>query len=315
MVADLGRSVKAVNPGKTSEVTSVRSHHHLEFDLPELVAAKAGLSVSVVMPARDEAETVAGIVTCLRAQLVPAGLVDEVLVIDDGSTDGTAAVAAAAGARVVTAGTLLRDERWGPGKGGAMWESLDAADGDVVVYLDADVTNFGPHFVTGLLGPLLTDPDVALVKAFYARPLGGVPGEGGRVTELTARPLISVLFPHLAAVIQPLAGECAGRRDVLEQVPFSHGYGVELGLLVDVSALAGTGALAQVDLGTRVHRNRPLAELSAQATAVLCAGLQRAGLDVAPDHAVLERPGGELVVVRTGSHPPLAQLRGELRTA
>ena len=289
--------------------------HHLEFTLAELVEAKAGLTVSVVMPARDEAETVAGIVTCLRAQLVPAGLVDEVIVVDDRSTDATAAVAAAAGARVVTAGTLLEDEGWGPGKGRAMWEGLYAASGDLVVYLDADVSNFGPHFVTGLLGPLLTDPDVALVKAFYARPLGGHPGEGGRVTELTARPLLSVLFPHLAPIIQPLAGECAGRREVLEQVPFAHGYGVELGLLVDVSALVGTGALAQVDLGTRVHRNRPLAELSGQATAVLCAALQRAGLDVAPDHAVLERPGGELVVVRTGTHPPLADLRGELRTA
>ena len=293
----------------------MRSHHHLEFDPADLAAAKGGHTVSVVMPARDEAETVAGIVTCLRAQLVPAGLVDEVIVVDDGSTDGTAAVAAAAGARVVTAGTLLEDEGWGPGKGRAMWEGLHAADGDLVVYLDADVSNFGPHFVTGLLGPLLTDPEVALVKAFYARPLGGVPGEGGRVTELTARPLLSVLFPHLATVVQPLAGECAGRRDVLERVPFAHGYGVELGLLVDVSALVGTGALAQVDLGTRVHRNRPLAELSAQATAVLCAALQRAGLEVAPDHAVLERPGGELVVVRTGTHPPLAQLRGQLRTA
>ncbi|HET6809497.1 MAG TPA: glucosyl-3-phosphoglycerate synthase [Acidimicrobiales bacterium] len=296
-------------------MTSVRSHHHLEFPLAELIDAKAGLTVSVVMPARDEAETVAGIVTCLRAQLVPAGLVDEVIVVDDGSTDGTAAVAAAAGARVVTAGTLLEDEGWGPGKGRAMWEGLYAASGDLVVFLDADVTNFGSHFVAGLLGPLLADPEVALVKAFYARPLGGAPGEGGRVTELTARPLLSVLFPHLASVVQPLAGECAGRREVLERVPFAHGYGVELGLLVDVSALVGTGALAQVDLGTRVHRNRPLAELSGQATAVLCAALQRAGLDVAPDHAVLERPGGEMVVVRTGTHPPLAELRGELRTA
>lgn len=293
----------------------MRSHHHLEFPPDELAEAKAGLTVSVVMPARDEAETVAGIVTCLRAQLVPAGLVDEVIVVDDGSTDGTAAVAAAAGARVVTAGTLLTDEGWGPGKGGAMWEGLHAAEGDLVVYLDADVSNFGPHFVTGLLGPLLADPEVALVKAFYARPLGGLPGEGGRVTELTARPLLSVLFPHLASIVQPLAGECAGRREILEQVPFVHGYGVELGLLVDVSELVGTGALAQVDLGTRVHRNRPLAELSAQATAVLCAALQRAGLEVAPDHAVLERPGGEMVVVRTGTHPPLAELRGELRTA
>jgi len=296
-------------------MSSVRRYHHRDFTVDELVEAKSGLRVSVCLPARDEEETVAAIVSCLQRDLVPAGLVNEVLVVDDGSTDGTAEVAATAGARVVAAGSLLEDEGWGPGKGGAMWEGLYAAAGDLIVFLDADVSNFAPHFVVGLLGPLLTDPAIGMVKAFYERPLEGVPGQGGRVTELTARPLISVLFPGLASVVQPLAGECAARREVLEQVPFTHGYGVELGLLVDVSDLVGTAGLAQVDLGTRVHRNRPLAELSAQATAVLCAALERSGLDVAADHAVLERPGGELVVVRTGTHPPLAQLRAELRTA
>ena len=293
----------------------MRRYHHLDFGLRQLVAAKAGQRVSVVLPARDEQDTVADIVACLQRELAPAGLVDEVLVVDDGSTDATAEVAAAAGARVVAAGSLLAGEGWGPGKGGAMWEGLYAARGDLLVYLDADVSNFSPHFVVGLLGPLLTEPGVAMVKAFYERPLEGVAGQGGRVTELTARPLISVLFPQLASVVQPLAGECAARRELLEQVPFTHGYGVELGLLVDVCRLAGPGQLAQVDLGTRVHRNRPLAELSGQATAVLCAALERAGLDVPEDHAVLERPGGELVVVRTGTHPPLAQLPAALRTA
>lgn len=295
----------------------IRRFHHAEFPVDRLLTAKAGTVVSAVIPARDEERTVGGIVRCVERDLVAPGLVDEIVVVDDGSSDTTSAVAAGAGARVVPAGSLLGDEGWGPGKGKAMWEGLYASSGDVVVYLDADVTNFGPHFVAGLLGPLLLDPDVALAKGFYERPLDGVAGQGGRVTELAARPLVSVLFPHLAGFVQPLAGECAGRREVLEQVPFTHGYGVDLGLLIDVAALAGPGALVQVDLGSRVHRNRSLPELSAQATAVLCAALDRAGMRLAdhPDHVVLERPTGESVVIRTGTHPPLAQLRADLRIA
>ena len=301
--------------GHTAPV-SIARYHHGDFTVGRLVEAKGAQKVTVCVPARDEAATVGAIVACIERELVPAGLVDEVLVVDDGSSDATAARAAAAGARVVAAGSLLGDEGWGPGKGRAMWEGLYAATGDLVVYCDADVTSFSAHYVVGLLGPLLVDGGVGLVKGFYDRSYAGISGEGGRVTELTARPLISVLFPHLAPIVQPLAGECAARREVLEQVPFTHGYGVELGLLIDVSARFGVSSLAQVDLGTRTHRNRPLAELSAQATAVLRAGLDRAGFspDTA-DRAVLERPTGELVVVRTGTHPPLAQLPAARRTA
>ena len=292
----------------------IRRFHHAEFPVDRLVAARGGTGVSVVIPARNEAETVEGIVTCVLTDPASAPLVDEVIVVDDGSTDATAERAARAGARVVGAGSLLGDEGWGPGKGKAMWEGLYAAAGEIIVYLDADVTSLGGHFVSGLLGPLLLDADVAMVKAFYERPLDGRPGQGGRVTELTARPLLSVLFPQLADIAQPLSGECAARRDILERVPFTHGYGVDLGLLVDVAALVGTGALAQVDLGTRIHRNRPLSELSAQATAVLCAALDRAGLH-SSEHAVLERPTGESVVLRTGTHPPMAELRAGRRIA
>ena len=294
----------------------IRRFHHADFPVDRLVAAKraGALGVSVVIPARDEEETVAGIVRSVRDDLVRTGLVDAIGVVDDSSSDGTAERAGAAGARVVAAGSLLGDEGWGPGKGKAMWEGLYAASGDLIVYLDADVTSFSAHYVSGLVGPLLLEPGTGFVKAFYERPLDGRLGEGGRVTELAARPLLSVLFPHLAGVVQPLAGECAARRGILEQVPFTHGYGVDLGLLVDVAALVGVGALAQVDLDIRVHRNRPLAELSAQATAVLCAALDRAGMHSA-DHAVLERPTGESVVVRTGTHPPLAELRAGLRIA
>ncbi|MHB1855088.1 MAG: glucosyl-3-phosphoglycerate synthase [Acidimicrobiales bacterium] len=286
-----------------------RRYHYSDFTLAELLEAKADTVVSVCLPARDEEATIGAIVATLVDELVPAGLVDEVLVIDDGSSDGTARVARAAGARVLRAGSLLEDRGGGAGKGRAMWEGLFAASGDVLVYLDSDVCNFGGHFAVGLLGPLLTDPDIGFVKAFYDRPLGGQAGEGGRVTELLARPLLSTLFPQLAGVVQPLAGECAARREVLEQLPFTHGYGVELGLLVDLAEAFGTDVLAQVDLGVRTHRNRPLSELSAQATAVLRAALDRVGATAAGDHAVLERPSGELVVVRTGLHPPLAEVR------
>ena len=263
----------------------VRTWHHAELSEPRLRALKRGRSISVCLPARDEAATIGAIVRVCR-DLRP--LVDEVVVVDDGSTDDTRAVALAAGARVVAAADVLPECGPGSGKGEALWKSIHAAHGDLIVWCDADVRNFGPPFVTGLVGPLLTNDDVGFVKGFYDRPLDGRPGEGGRVTELVARPLISILFPHLAPLVQPLAGECAGRREVLEQLPFVQGYGVDLALVVDVAARFGLGAMGQVDLGERVHRNRPLAELAPQAEAIIATALTRAGLPVAVD--VEERP-------------------------
>ena len=260
----------------------LRSAPHGRFDPHALVAARAGRRVAVCIPARDEAPTVGAVVGGVRHALTAAGggldLVDDVVVVDDGSTDGTGGVARRAGARVVRVDP-------GRGKGEAMARALQETDAELLVFLDADVTNFGPHFVTGLLGPLLTEPgpnepDVALVKGFYERPLGGEPGGGGRVTELVARPVIDLLFPHLAGVRQPLAGETAAPRTVLDKTGFSPGYGVELGLLIDVAEHFGVEQVVQVDLGVRVHRNRPLTELRPQATDVLSAALARRGHDL-----------------------------------
>ncbi|HEX2062996.1 MAG TPA: glucosyl-3-phosphoglycerate synthase [Acidimicrobiales bacterium] len=245
--------------------------HHADFSPEALVASKRDRTVTVCLPARDEAATVGAIVACVHDELVARHpLVDEVLVVDDGSRDGTAAVARAGGARVVATG--------GVGKGRAMWTGLREAQGDVVVFCDADVENFASFFVTGLVGPLLVDESIAFVKGSYGRPLNGRPGQGGRVTELMAKPLLRALFPHLGGVDQPLGGECAGRRRVLGKVPFVEGYGVDVGLVLDVAAMYGVGSMAQVDLGERRHRNRPLEELAGPAEEVMNVVLARAGI-------------------------------------
>ncbi|MHB8438865.1 MAG: glucosyl-3-phosphoglycerate synthase [Acidimicrobiales bacterium] len=249
--------------------------HHAAFDAGELARRRRGISVSVCVPARDEQDTVGDVVRTVVGELTSAGggadLVDEVVVVDDGSHDDTAAVSALAGARVV------RSESAGGGKGAAMALGLASTSGDLVAFLDADVRDFGAHFVTGLLGPLLTDADVQMTKAFYERPLHGEPAGGGRVTELMARPVIDQLFPELGGIRQPLAGEQALRRSALARITLEPGYGVELGLLVDVAERFGVSSIAQVDLGTRVHRNRPIEQLRLHASDVLAAGLARAG--------------------------------------
>jgi glucosyl-3-phosphoglycerate synthase len=293
----------------------IRTFHHEDFDAAQLAEQKArqGHVVSVCLPARDEAATVGVNVELLRRSLVEAvGLVDEILVVDDHSSDGTASVAAAAGARVVAVDDVLPELGPGEGKGEALWKSVAAADGDLIVWCDADITDFGPRFVTGLVGPLLTRSDIAFVKGFYDRPVAGSPHGGGRVTELMARPVIATLFPHLTSIVQPLAGEYAGRRSLLERLPFVQGYGVDLGLLVDIAEQEGTEAIAQVDLGTRRHRNRPLDELGPQALAVLQTALRRAGASSA-GAATLVRPDLEPVEVRATERPALADVPGYRR--
>jgi glucosyl-3-phosphoglycerate synthase len=261
----------------------------------DLVGAKRarGSTVSVVLPALDEERTVGTIVATIRERLVEAcPLVDEVVVVDSGSSDRTAEVAAAAGARVVSVDTVLPRHGSRPGKGEALWKSLHATSGDLLVFVDSDLIAFDPQFVVGLLGPLLTDPTVGYVKALYDRPLtttdGIVPSGGGRVTELLARPLLNAFWPELAGFVQPLSGEYAGRRELLEQVPFVSGYGVELGLLVDLVALASLDALAQVDLGTRQHSHQADAALGRMAGQILQTALARRPGGEKPDRELLQ---------------------------
>ncbi|MCX5198710.1 glucosyl-3-phosphoglycerate synthase [Streptomyces sp. NBC_00249] len=277
----------------------------------------AGTTVSVVLPALDEEATVGQIVEVIRRDLMdgPATpLVDELVVVDSGSTDRTAEVAAKAGARVVHRDAILPRIPALPGKGEVLWRSLLATTGDVVCFVDADLRDFSATFVSGIVGPLLTDPQVQFVKAMYDRPLGDAPGQGGRVTELVARPLLNLHWPQLAGFVQPLGGEYAVRRSLLERLPFPVGYGVELGLLVDALHTVGLDALAQVDVGVRLHRHQDGLALGRMAAAIYRTAqlrLSRAHL-VRPELTQFER-GPEGFVPRTypvdtEERPPMAEI-------
>lgn len=247
---------------------------------PELVSAKGARTVSVVLPALNEAATVGGVVGAVMPLV--GSLVDECVVVDSGSTDRTPEIAAAAGARVVRRDEVLSGWPLWPGKGEVLWRSIAATSGDVLVFLDTDLIEPEPGFVSALLGPILCCPDVHLVKSFYRRPLrwDGLETDsgGGRVTELMARPLLAALRPELAGVVQPLGGEYAASRELCESVPFAAGYGVEIGLLLDAHSRYGLAGLAQVNLGVRRHRNRTLAQLGVTARQVLGAVLSRCAL-------------------------------------
>jgi glucosyl-3-phosphoglycerate synthase len=273
-----------------------RSHtfRHQQFE-PERLAAERDGPVSVCLPARNEERTIGSILARLEP-LRERGLVDQIVVVD-ASHDRTAQIARSFGAEVYVQQELLPE--FGPalGKGDAMWRALHVARGDYVCFLDADSERFGAHFVTGLLGPLLSQPGVSFVKGFYRRPfrIGEVtlPDEGGRVTELMARPLLRAFYPELAAVEQPLAGEVAARRELLGRLPFVTGYGVDVALLLDAYRVGGLDALAQVDLEERQNAHQPLRELGPMASAVLDAvssRLIREGRLRAPRPAVVERP-------------------------
>ncbi len=290
------------------------------FDVPALCARKRadGARVSVVLPARRVATTIAPICTTIRERWMAADtpLVDELVVIDAASEDGTADRARAAGATVVQEQDV-RPDIAGHGKGAAMWRSLAATTGDIVVWIDADIVDFDPGFVPQLVGPLITEPQVAYVKGFFERPLADTSIGGGRVSEICARPLINRFRPQLAGFVQPLSGEAAGRRTLLERMPFPCGYAVEIGLLWDIEALVGIGSMAQVDLGTRRHHHQPTVDLGRMAAAIMDAVLRREGIGAAAGMLDYRSPlvtGDEVRMrgstIATTELPPLASTPG-----
>ncbi len=291
--------------------------HHSDFSAGNLLQLKqrSGETVTVALPARNEAATIGSIVDQLVTELVQKHkLVDEVLVLDDGSTDDTAAIARLAGATVHQSSNihpefnrLLNKEIQG-GKGEALWKLLRVSTGDIVIWCDADIRNFDTRFILGCLGPLLTHSNIGFMKGFYQRPLRDDGEGGGRVTELVARPIISTLFPHLGHFVQPLSGEFGGRRSILEAVPFSRGYAVDLALLIDISDKFGLHIINQVDLGTRVHRNRPLRELGPQATAILAMALQKSDGKISGNQVDLLRPTVGDQTIQLGELPPINSL-------
>ncbi len=243
-----------------------------DFDVAQLAAQRSSSTIAVIVPARNEAATIGAVLDAVRLGVMP---VDDLLVVNDHSNDDTVTVAHHHGARVITL--------WGPGgKGEAMRAGLEATTGELVVFLDADVVNTADDFVARLVQPLLERPEIQMVKGYYERPLHDMPTGGGRVNELAARPILSLLYPGLGEVRQPLAGETAGRRSAFEAIDFESAYGVEIALLIDVARKFGVRALAQVDLGVRRHRNRPLDELRPIAVDVLHAALVRFGVEL-PD--------------------------------
>ncbi|MBH1936085.1 glucosyl-3-phosphoglycerate synthase [Streptomyces sp. AV19] len=295
-----------------------RSWSAADRPLDRLLAAKreTGSTVSVVLPALNEEATVGEIVATIRRELMTGDvpLVDELVVLDSGSTDGTARAARAAGARVEHRDAVLPELPAVPGKGEVLWRSLLVTSGDIVCFVDADLRDFSASFVSGIVGPLLTDPDVAFVKAMYDRPLGELEGQGGRVTELVARPLLNLHWPLLAGFVQPLGGEYAARRSLLERLPFPVGYGVELGLLVDALHTVGLDALAQVDVGVRKHRHQDGRALGRMAAAIYRTAQLRLGRGplVRPELVQFERTAEGFSPrthpVDTEERPPMADV-------
>lgn len=285
------------------ERTQVQRYHWHDMSIDNLLARKAelGQSVSLVVPARNEAATVGHVVSKVRRALMETvSLVDEIVVMDSDSGDRTGVIAHEAGAIVHRVADVRPDLGWYPGKGEAMWKSQFVTTGDLVVFMDADLLDWDTHFIPGLLGPLLTDPRVQLVKGFYERPFRDESGErryeGGRVTELVARPLIATSFPELSSLVQPLAGEWAIRRNTLATLGVPCGYGVEFAALVDVVRSEGIEALAQVDLGVRAHRHQSLLDLGGMATQIMSVALERLGapLPVAPTLQQFVREDGAM---------------------
>ncbi len=292
-----------------------RSHtfRHTEFPASRL-AAERETTVSLCLPARNEARTIGKILKELMP-LGALGVIDQLVVVDN-STDGTAEIARSLGAEVHDQAQLMPE--LGPvlGKGDAMWRALPVLRGELICFLDADSGDFGAHFACGLLGPLICRDDISFVKGCYRRPFRSgdtvVPDGGGRVTELMARPLLNLFYPPLAGIEQPLAGEMAARRELLEQLPFVTGYGVDIALLLDAYAALGLEAIAQVDLAVRQNAHQPLRDLGPMAFAVLRAvasRLERDGRLDGPLPTAFMLPRSRENDDDQTERPPLASLR------
>ncbi|MDR2109856.1 MAG: glucosyl-3-phosphoglycerate synthase [Spirochaetaceae bacterium] len=305
-----------------------RTWHHSRFqDIGRLVSLKEkrGLKISLAFPTLNEELTIGKEILVIRTELMDRyPLVDEIAVIDSSSRDQTRRVAERFGARVFTSKTILPKYGTYRGKGENLWKSLYALEGDIIVWVDADISNIAPKFVYGLIGPLLEDDRIGYVKAFYERPIrasgGIVPSGGGRVTEILVRPLFSLFYPELACLVQPLSGEYAGRRELLEKIPFSVGYGVELGHLIDIFHTAGIDALAQVDLDMRIHRNQTTESLGRMAYGILETFLARGEKygslntlkELGAHHIALETEGDRHRLLKTDipsvERPPMTEI-------
>ncbi|HDQ13794.1 MAG TPA: glucosyl-3-phosphoglycerate synthase [Sediminispirochaeta sp.] len=298
-----------------------RTFHHSQFvDLDELIELKKRqkLKISVCLPTLNEAKTIGRQIKLIKRFLMEERpLVDELCVVDSGSDDRTRQIARKAGARVHLADQTLPDLTSYRGKGENLWKSLYLTEGDIMVWVDADIRNFHPRFIYGLVGPILQNPEISYVKSFYRRPLKvgrkTIPG-GGRVTELMVRPYLNLLFPDLAMMAQPLSGEYAGRRSVLERLPFFTGYGVEMGLLIDIEQRYGIQSMAQVDMDVRVHRNQSIESLRRMSYVILSILLRRS--EQLGKIALLEGVGHQLQLIkrdREGYFFDAEEVRGQER--
>lgn len=277
--------MKTAKGTDTERPILARTYHSDAFkDKKKLVDLKQNknLTISLAFPTLNEEATIAKEILVLKTELMDRfPLLDEIAVIDSGSTDKTGEVARRFGASVFDSASILSKYGSFRGKGENLWKSLYVLKGDIIVWIDADISNINPKFLYGLVGPLLEDEEIGYVKAFYKRPIrtadGLTPSGGGRVTEILIRPLFSLFYPELAELVQPLSGEYAGRRSILEQLPFSVGYGVEVGHLIDLFHMFGPSIFAQVDMEERIHRNQSIEALSRMSYGIIATFLDRLG--------------------------------------